>query len=276
MRTDLTLITATLGFVCCVTPAFAAVSFDTVDDIDQAINYVESMNILSPMSDGLFHGELPLQRIDLLTGIVRTMYPADVTPACFDEISSSVPSKFTYLFRDIPRSSVKAQEVCVGILAGLVSGTPDGSFNPFGGTNLVDAAKIISKSYGIAPLPSLRIQSGVAWHEPYWFALAKRNAIPQSIKDRNANITRGEFASIMYTLKNVKPDYGFGSHSKYSVKETTPADAVLSTVRAAMAGSNQAVGSVPLHITEQTIEMRSRIEGRKADRFAKWQALSVS
>lgn len=191
-----------------VSPAFAAATVAS-DAYQVALAYVEDQGIVEPMSDGLMHGEMPISRREVLTSIVRDVYKQDIRHDCFDRIAPSVPARFTHLFTDISITNSSAQEICVGMFAGLVEGNKDGSLGAQGNANLVEAAKVITKAYGIAPLPSLRPQSGVAWHEPYWFALAKRNAIPETVKSRDAVLTRGEFAEILYRLRDERPTQGF-------------------------------------------------------------------
>ncbi len=189
-------------------PALAALPTET-SPYQVAISYVQERGILSPMSDGLMHAELPISRQDLVTSVVRDVYKNDIRPDCFDRISGELPATFTHLFTDVSLSNAQAKEICVGMFVGLVEGQKDGSFVPQASANLVDVAKVVTKAYGIAPLPSLRIQSGIPWHEPFWFALAKRNAIPETVKNRSSMLTRGEFAEILYRIQDERPTQGF-------------------------------------------------------------------
>lgn len=192
-----------------VSPALAATSTIESGPYQTAISYVQESGILSPMSDGLMHPELPISRQDVVVSVVRDVYTNDIRPDCFDRISGNLPATFSHLFTDVSLSNAQAKEICVGMFVGLVEGQKDGSFVPQASANLVDVAKVVTKAYGIAPLPSLRIQSGIPWHEPFWFALAKRNAIPETVKSRNSMLTRGEFAEILYRIKDERPTQGF-------------------------------------------------------------------
>jgi hypothetical protein len=181
----------------------------TANVYEAAITYAEEKNILEPMSDGLMHPEMPISRQDIVVSIVRDVYGKDIRQDCFDRISANLPARFTHLFTDVSLTNTSAKELCVGMFVGLVEGQKDGSFAPQAGANLVDAAKIVSKAYGIAPLPSLEVQNNVPWHEPFWFALARKNAIPESVKNRSSMLTRGEFAEILYRLRDERPTQGF-------------------------------------------------------------------
>ncbi len=192
-----------------VSPAFAAIVPEESALHTDAMQYADSRNILEPMSDGLMHPEMPLSRLDLVRSIVRDVYPQDIRPDCFGRIATRPQATYSHLFSDVSINNSSAKVICVSMLAGLIEGNKDGSFRAQEAANLVEAAKVISKAYGIAPLPSLRLQSGVPWHEPYWFALAKRGAIPESVKSRESVLTRGEFAEILYRLRDERPAQGF-------------------------------------------------------------------
>ncbi len=192
-----------------VSPALAATRTTENSQYQAAISYVQESGILSPLSDGLMHPELLISRQDVVVSVVRDVYKNDIRPDCFDRISGNLPATFSHLFTDVSLSNAQAKEICVGMFVSLVEGQRDGSFVPQASANLVDVAKVVTKAYGIAPLPSLRIQSGIPWHEPFWFALAKRNAIPETVKSRNSMLTRGEFAEILYRIKDERPTQGF-------------------------------------------------------------------
>lgn len=208
MKASVTLLTGAY-LLSAVSPAFAAALPLETESYSVALEYVQESGILEPLADGLMHSEMPISRRDLVTSVIRDVYKNDIRPDCFDRISSDLPARFTNLFTDVSLSNSSAKEICVGMFVGLVEGQPDGSFGAQATANLVDVAKVVTKAYGIAPLPSLRPQSRVPWHEPYWFALAKRNAIPETVKSRDSMLTRGEFAEIIYRLRDERPTQGF-------------------------------------------------------------------
>lgn len=177
--------------------------------VETAMAYAAEQGILAPVSDGLMHPEMPLTRLDLVRGIVHDVYLQDVSARCFDRIAPKKKSGYTHLFSDVPRTAAYAPEICAGMLTGIVQGKADGSFLPFEGATLAETAKVVAKAYGIAPAPSLQLQKNVPWHEPYWYALARRNAIPDRLReDRHEILTRGEFAVILYELRTERPRYG--------------------------------------------------------------------
>jgi hypothetical protein len=170
------------------------------------VQYVQNHAMLQPMADGDMHPELPLTRRDLLLAIVNDVYSKDVTDQCFSEIAPSVPARFDFLFSDVSRTSTIAKEVCAGMFVGILNGI-DGRLRLDENANLVDTAKVITKAYGIAPLPGLR-PDPAPWHEPFWYALARRNAIPKTVTSRSSYLTRGEFAEIIYRLQGDRPSVG--------------------------------------------------------------------
>lgn len=210
MRTPVSVFVVCINVASLCQPALAAtVPPEISGTYSVAMEYAENRAILEPMQDGLMHPEMPISRQDLVMSIVRDVYKKDVRHDCFDRISPDLHADFDRLFTDVPLTNAAAEEICVGMFVGVVEGKPDGSFGVQGTANLVDAAKIVTKAYGIAPLPGLRPVSGVPWHEPYWYALAKRNAIPETVKNRSAMLTRGEFAEILYRLRDERPAQGF-------------------------------------------------------------------
>ncbi len=214
MKAVVTFITV-VSLLSSASPALAASVPQTIDPYRTALTYVESTNILEPMSDGLMHSEMPISREDLVTSVVKGVYTKDIRSDCFDRISSRVHTQFTHLFTDVPIVHTSAQEICVGMFVGLVEGQENGTFGMHRSANLVEAAKVITKAYGIAPLPGLVPETRVPWHEPYWFALAKRGAIPETVKNRESILTRGEFAEILYRLREERPAQGFRYQSTF-------------------------------------------------------------
>jgi hypothetical protein len=95
------------------------------------------------------------------------------------------------------------------MFTGIAGGNGDGNFRPFDQITLVEAAKMISKAYGTAPLPSLNLQPNVPWYEPYWYALARDKALPGTYQRKQQLLTRGDAAEIFHALRDRKPYQGF-------------------------------------------------------------------
>ncbi len=266
MRTPVSVFVVCINIASVCQPALAAaVPSEMSGTYSVAMEYAEDRAILEPLEDGQMHPEMPISRQDLVMSIVRDVYQKDVRKDCFDRISPDLHANFDRLFTDVPLSNAAAEEICVGMFVGVVEGRPDGSFGVQGTANLVDAAKIVTKAYGIAPLPGLRPVSGVPWHEPYWYALAKRNAIPETVKNRSATLTRAEFAEILYRLKDERPAQGF-RYTPTLVKNVASANTP--TTVATISEPNMSVGA--LNVSSGLL-VQMHVESR---RFARLERLA--
>lgn len=253
-------------------PALAATSTREDGPYKEAMTYVQEQGILMPLSDGLMHPELPISRQDVVVSVVRDVYSNDIRPDCFDRISGKLPATFSHLFTDVAVTNAHAQEICVGMFVGLVEGQKNGSFVPQASANLVDVAKVVTKAYGIAPLPSLRIQSGVPWHEPFWFALAKRNAIPETVKSRSSALTRGEFAEILHRIQAERPTQGFRYQPtmvKDIAQEHPTTDVAQNIAYPTVSVLDSVAVSVDTHEISTGLLLQMRIEQRRIARLEK-------
>lgn len=271
MRTTVSASIAILQLLCAVQPASAAsVLLEDMGTNGNAMDYVKENNVLTPLGDGLWHPEMPLTRMDLITSIVRNVYKEDINDNCFKEIAAESSADYTHLFRDISRSSVHAKEVCVAMFVGILQGKPDGSLKPEQSANLVETAKMVSKAYGIAPFQGLKQDAGVPWHEPFWYALARRNAIPKTVASRSSTLTRGEFADIMYNLRTDKPIIGFRETSTKVVSmtevETTVPTMQTPTVKA---DDTSSTVQTPIVLSERAQMMHVRREARLENRLSR-------
>jgi len=243
-----------------VAPSVFAATMTSSEDI--VMEYAITQGILSTEKDGLQHPEAPLSRIDLVRGIVHNVYEKDVSWECFGLIAPKPTTKYTHLFKDIPKTFTYAQEVCVGMLVGIVQGKEDGNFRPYDGATLSEAAKVISKSYGIASDPGLHPELDIRWEEPYWYALARRNVLPSRIRDqRDAVMTRGEFASIMFGLRQEKPKYGARFEQTQASTDAVSNLVLASTISVPMKVSTPAITEAGNALQRHAAE---RLEGRLA------------
>lgn len=94
---------------------------------------------------------------------------------CFKELSDS---DYHLLFTDVSVGHRNALNICMAMRTGLIRGYPDGSFRPDALINVAEAAKIVSRAAGIAPL-------GVAtsvWYAPYIETMRAHDALPKGVK----------------------------------------------------------------------------------------------
>lgn len=259
-------------------PALAQTADSHERSSDEAIDYVMNRGMLFLQSDGKFHPESSLTRVDLIRSIVRDVYTEDMRGNCFDAIAPAIPSRYTHLFDDVPRTHSSATEICVGMFTGLVEGREDGRFGADTSANLVEAAKVVSKAYGIAVAPGLHPEPGVPWHEPYWYSLAKRNAIPETVESRDAVLTRGEYAQILYRLRSERPTVGFRYQS---VKARTADPNVTDTSQATITKNTSIPWSAKaptatMPVTSEGIAMQMRVEERRLHRMFNGEMHGVS
>ncbi len=273
MRTTFTVAASVIGLLSATTAFASSIPPSIEEAYSVAMEYVQSHEMLQPLEDGSMHPELPLTRRDLLLAVVNDVYSKDVNDQCFSEIAPSVPAKFDFLFSDVSRNSSIAKEVCAGMFVGILNGI-DGRLRLDEKANLVDTAKVITKAYGIAPLPGLR-PDPAPWHEPFWYALARRNAIPKTVTSRSSSLTRGEFAEIIYRLQGERPSVGVRysptvvqmewqapAHSKHSVRQVTQSpviqEPVIVHVRSAEASAFQGA-----------VRLLENTEARRDERLAR-------
>lgn len=100
----------------------------------------------------------------------------------------------TRYFIDLVQGEWYVPYICVAKENGLVSGYPDGSFQPANEINFVEAAKIISNTF------DFDYYEDATWYQSYVENLENAAAIPIAIDDFDQNISRGEMAEMIYLL----------------------------------------------------------------------------
>ena len=154
-------------------PAFAAFVEDiTLDPAERA----EQL-----FFDPAIEGALPsttVTRSALVRMIVERLYLPEEIEGCFSDISAMAIPSFTLLYSDVHVDHPDAEYLCIALRDGIARGYGDGSFHPDRPVNFAESAKIISRSFILAPYGELA--SG-PWFQPYVSALTMRNAVPVSI-----------------------------------------------------------------------------------------------
>lgn len=205
-------------------PTFAQRSAQSLRE--RAIEYVTDSGMMSSNS-GAFLTEEPMTRIDFLSILVNDVYYLDDQETCFSEISSrpGLSVRYTHLFADVHRKAPFAGSLCIGMMSGLVQGRQDGTFGAGTAISFAEAAKWITKAYGIAPMPSLRPNPTIPWYEPYRYAVARHGAVPMTVKNVQQRLTKGEAAELLYLLRTEKPSYGY----RYRQNMPTPQKIFINT-----------------------------------------------
>lgn len=86
-----------------------------------------------------------LTRAQFIEAIASRLYGAQMHDACFAEIASSLPVRYSLLFRDVSRDSPEALAVCVAMRNGLLRGHSDGTFRPRHAITAAEAAAILTR-----------------------------------------------------------------------------------------------------------------------------------
>lgn len=168
----------------------------------EAIAYVKSAGIVNGYDDGTFRPNETIKRVELLKILVESQYRQ--TPAC----------KMAFNYSDTLNEAWYQRYVQVASCLRLVDGYPDGSFQPGKAVNITEASKMISNAFRYTDNPETAV-----WYEAYVNNLAIRSALPTTIKNISAELTRGQVAEIIYRLKNSK--LTLASHSLNSLEAGT-------------------------------------------------------
>lgn len=170
-----------------------------------------------------------MSRVELVRAIVSDVYAGDRDKNCFRNITAPSWNTYTHLFRDVPITASYSEDLCIGMFVGVVDTDRNGNFRPHERITTAEAAKIITKAYGIAPFLGLYPKSEVPWYEPYRYALARRSALPLSASQMNHELTWSEFAQILYDIRSERPERG----ARYGASPTqSPATVPTPTVNA--------------------------------------------
>ncbi|PIQ76193.1 hypothetical protein COU78_01390 [Candidatus Peregrinibacteria bacterium CG10_big_fil_rev_8_21_14_0_10_49_24] len=188
-----------------VAPTASARFWDVPDDhpYGEAIDYIMREGIVRGYPDRSFRADLPISRAEFTKIIVSTLFSEFVIETCVESLPDSKEALDVIRFDDVSYLDWYGPYLCVGILAEIIQGYPDGTFRPEDGINFAEAAKILANSYGILSPErhDIRAKQDV-WYKPYVEDLADLNAIPPTIRGFQYPITRGEMAEMIYRLTN--------------------------------------------------------------------------
>ncbi|EKD93457.1 MAG: hypothetical protein ACD_28C00145G0002 [uncultured bacterium] len=151
-----------------------------------AIDFAEKQGTISGYPDGFFRPQFLINRAELVKIMVNsTLEAQDI---------------FTdQLFPDVPASEWFAPYVSTAARHQIVSGYPDGTFQPGNRITFVEAAKIIALSLDV-PIEE-NSDAEAPWYEGYVEALESRGAIPPTIHYLDHEVTRGDITEILYRLE---------------------------------------------------------------------------
>jgi len=184
-----------------LSPSVALAAFSDVSPsypYKDAIDWVQDQGIATGYSDGTFRPDAPINRVELLKIAVGANFVEAETRLC--------DPNHIYNFPDASRDNWYARYLCAAVQNKIVEGYPDGSFRPDQPVTYVEAAKIIGLAWkhlehlhaDKVPFPA--VKAGAPWYEVYVRHLQNNDAVPPTILENGQLLTRGEMASIIYSL----------------------------------------------------------------------------
>jgi hypothetical protein len=199
-----------------------------------AINFLEAEGVVRGYKDGFFRPQRTLNRAEFVAIVVQATDTKEEITTCFDQRES--------LFADTPFNTWYAPFVCRSLVRGLVTGYGDGTFRPMGIVTAGEAAKILTKAFGLE-IPLLEqgiggVRARQFWWKPYLAALHERGALPENVESPHAPVTRAQMAEMLYIL--LKPPSMSLLHANPSIVKP---DAEVIDVEALLKGRSIPTGS---------------------------------
>ncbi len=186
--------------------ANAAAFFDTQNTAyGSAYDYLSKAQIISGYPDGTGRPYAGINRAEVLK-VVLSMRSDD--KAVVDRVRKNLPP--LPLFSDIDQKSWYAPYVEAGFEKKIVTGYPDGSFQPARAVTVEESIALLLRAYGekgasgAATLSPYIDNRDNQWFTPYVNSAITKNLIMHSGKLRlGVPITRGEFFDIAYRLHQI-------------------------------------------------------------------------
>lgn len=185
--------------------AFAETTFATDPFTDvpksspyfEAVDYLRKNNVLKGYEDGTFKPEARINRAEFVK-LIANPFILDTERLNECLVEEMDEEDQTVFFPDVARDSWYAPEVCLAKTKKLISGYPDGTFQPGQYISFVESAKIIVSTFALQRDPEPENEK---WYQPYVDKLSEARAIPTGISTFDQTITRGEMAEMLYRLK---------------------------------------------------------------------------
>ncbi|MDA1209287.1 MAG: S-layer homology domain-containing protein [bacterium] len=180
--------------------------WDVEDDhiYGKAIDFMLTERISTGFPDRSFRPELAVTRAEFTKFLVSSLFSPYVVDTCLESLPKRKIALDLVRFEDVDYDEWYGPYLCTAVLAEIVSGYPDGTFQPEEGVNFAEASKMLANAFGI--LSTERHQPGVhaaPWYRPYVEDMEAHMAIPPTIRGFEYPVTRGEMAEMIYRLSNV-------------------------------------------------------------------------
>ena len=163
-----------------------------------AIAYAARKGVIQGVDNGTaFLPSKPVSRIELIKMLMYSIFSEEERKQCMRPF---IRRNYDFvIFPDVLRKSWMADSVCVAQKNGIIKGYSDGYLRPHLRVSFIEAAKIITRAFGI---PTPKQSPSEQWYVAPVRELGKRGAIPLSIRTLDGVVTRGEIAEILYRLRN--------------------------------------------------------------------------
>ena len=179
-----------LVFGCFFPAYFQANAFSDIEEspYEEAITYAQEENIVQGYPDGSFRPDDFVNRAEFTKIIIEAKIeevPEQPTENCFS---------------DILKSQWFASYVCYAKAENILSGYPDGTFEPAQNITVVEAAKVVANVFEL-PVENFK---GGAWYMPALSVLEDNNYLPTSFSGLEDQVTRAEMVEMIWRIKEEK------------------------------------------------------------------------
>jgi len=177
--------------------SFSDISIDHTlyDEID----WVYKHGIVKGYSDGTFRPHQTITRAEFTKMLLLSKYAS----WSIKEKPSERAQWSRFLFPDVSPSDWFDDYVYFAEKEGIIGGYPDGTFGPYKNVNFAEASKIISFLHFPEEFMRDEYQNGEHWYSGYFRLLEEKDI---SLHPPTHNITRGEMATILFSIYGNKDD----------------------------------------------------------------------
>lgn len=163
--------------------------FDSEHPFAEAVEFTQREKIIQGYPDGNFRLNNEINRAEFAKIIVTSKFsPQEISGQnCFPDVQEEWFAKY----------------VCTAARKKLLSGYPNGLFQPAQPINFAEASKIIAQVFGLKARKQPKEQK---WYSDSTAALAEQKAVPISIEKYSNRLKRGELVEIVFRLKKEKKD----------------------------------------------------------------------
>ncbi len=155
-----------------------------------AVNYLDGEGIVTGYGDGSFGYDLPINRAELLTIVIRA---AGIELDSAQWIAYDAES----CFNDVSANQWFTKYICLAKDLGWVGGYEDGTYLPGQNVNFVEVLKITMQAFEIPYDTEV-----TPWYKDLVDEASAKNLIPLGISAFDQTITRGEMSDLIARIMN--------------------------------------------------------------------------